>query len=58
MAKIQDKPRPSTQVYLLPGYGSTEAKRTGLVCVGGTAMRKHYLRLLIRCENYQHETVP
>lgn len=34
------QPRPSTQVYLLPGYGSTEAKRTGLACMGGTAMRK------------------
>jgi hypothetical protein len=40
MAKILGKPRPSTQVYLLPGYGSAEAKRTGLACVGGTAMRK------------------
>ena len=40
MAKLLGKPRPSTQVYLLPGYGSAEAKRTGLACVGGTAMRK------------------
>ena len=40
MAKLLGKPRPSTQVYLLPGYGSTEAKRTGLACIGGTAMRK------------------
>lgn len=40
MAKILGKPRPSSQVYLLPGYGSSEAKRTGLACIGGTAMRK------------------
>ena len=40
MAKLLGKPRPSTQVYLLPGYGSAEARRTGLACVGGTAMRK------------------
>jgi len=40
MAKLLGKPRPSTQVYLLPSYGSSEAKRTGLACVGGTAMRK------------------
>lgn len=40
MAKLLGKPRPSTQVYLLPSYGSDEAKRTGLACVGGTAMRK------------------
>jgi hypothetical protein len=40
MAKMLGKPRPSTQVYLLPSYGSAEAKRTGLACVGGTAMRK------------------
>lgn len=39
-AKIQGKPRPSAEVYLLPSYGSAEAKRTGLACVGGTAMRK------------------
>lgn len=40
MAKLLGKPRPSTQVYLLPSYGSLEAKRTGLACVGGTAMRR------------------
>lgn len=40
MAKLMGKPRPSTQVYLLPSYGSAEAKSTGLACVGGTAMRK------------------
>lgn len=40
IAKILGKPRPSAKVYLLPGYGSAEAKRTGLACVGGTAMRK------------------
>lgn len=40
MAKLLGKPRPSTQVYLLPSYGSAEAKRTGLACVGGTAMRR------------------
>jgi hypothetical protein len=40
MAKLLGKPRPSTQVYLLPSYGSDEAKRTGITCVGGTAMRK------------------
>lgn len=40
IAKLQGKPRPSMQVYRLPGYGSTEARRTGLACIGGTAMRK------------------
>ncbi|WP_242003049.1 hypothetical protein [Vulcaniibacterium tengchongense] len=40
VAKILGKPRPSTKVYLLPAYGSAEAKRTGLACVGGTAMRR------------------
>ena len=40
VAKILGKPRPSAQVYLLPAYGSSEAKHTGLACVGGTAMRK------------------
>ena len=40
MAKLQGKPRPSMQVYLLPSYGSADAKNTGLACVGGTAMRK------------------
>jgi len=40
MAKLLGKPRPSSQVYLLPSYGSPEAKRTGLACVGGTAMRR------------------
>jgi hypothetical protein len=39
-AKILGKPRPSTEVYLLPAYGSAEAKRTGLACVSGTAMRR------------------
>lgn len=39
-AKILGKPRPSAQVYLLPAYGSSDAKRTGLACVGGTAMRR------------------
>ena len=39
-AKILGKPRPSTQVYLLPAYGSSDARRTGLACVGGTAMRR------------------
>lgn len=40
VAKILGKPRPSTKVYLLPAYGSVEAKHTGLACVGGTAMRR------------------
>lgn len=39
-ARLLGKPRPSTEVYLLPGYGSSESKRTGLACMGGTAMRR------------------
>ena len=39
-AKILGKPRPSLSVYELPAYGSSEAKRTGLACVGGTAMHR------------------
>lgn len=40
IAKILGKPRPSLSVYELPAYGSAEAKRTGLSCVGGTAMQR------------------
>jgi hypothetical protein len=40
IAKILGKPRPSLVVYELPAYGSSEAKRTGLACVGGTAMHR------------------
>ena len=40
IAKILGKPRPSLSVYELPAYGSAEAKRTGLACVGGTAMHR------------------
>lgn len=39
-AKILGKPRPSTDVYVLPAYGSAEAKRTGFACISGTAMRR------------------
>lgn len=39
-AKLLGKPRPSESVYVLPAYGSAEAKRTGLACVGGTAMHR------------------
>ena len=39
-AKLQGKPRPSTTVYQLPAHGSPEAKRTGLACIGGTAMQR------------------
>jgi hypothetical protein len=39
-AKILGKPRPSTEVYLLPAYGSPKARRVGLACIGGTAMRR------------------
>ena len=39
-AKILGKPRPSTAVYELPAYGSPDAKRAGLACVGGTAMQR------------------
>ena len=39
-AKLLGKPRPSTAVYELPGYGSADAKRTGIACVGGTAMQR------------------
>lgn len=38
-AKILGKPRPSLSVYE-PAYGSAEAKRTGLACIGGTAMHR------------------
>jgi hypothetical protein len=40
IAKILGKPRPSISVYELPAFGSAEAKRTGLACVGGTAMQR------------------
>lgn len=40
IAKLQGKPRPSTAVYMLPAYGSAEAKRSGLACIGGTAMHR------------------
>jgi len=40
IAKILGKPRPSLSVYDLPAYGSAEAKRAGLACVGGTAMQR------------------
>ena len=39
-ARIAGKPRPSTAVYELPGYGSAEAKRSGIACIGGTAMQR------------------
>lgn len=39
-ARIAGKPRPSTAVYELPAYGSAEAKRSGIACVGGTAMQR------------------
>lgn len=39
-AKLQGKPRPSIAVYELPAYGSSEAKRTGISCVGGTALQR------------------
>ena len=39
-AKLLGKPRPSTAVYQLPAYGSSEAKRTGIACIGGTAMQR------------------
>ena len=40
MAQLLGRPRPSTQVYVLPSHGSEDAKSTGLPCVGGTAMKK------------------
>ena len=39
-AKIAGNPRPSIAVYELPAYGSAEAKRSGIACVGGTAMQR------------------
>ena len=39
-ARIAGKPRPSIAVYALPQYGSAEAKRSGIACVGGTAMQR------------------
>lgn len=39
-ARILGKPRPSTAVYALPAYGSDDAKRAGLACIGGTAMQR------------------
>ena len=39
-AKLLGKPRPSTAVYELPGYGSADAKRTGIACIGGAAMQR------------------
>lgn len=39
-ARRAGRPGPSDDVVRLPALGSPEAKRTGLACVGGQAMRK------------------
>lgn len=39
-ARRAGRPGPSTRVVDLPALGSPEGKRTGVVCIGGQAMRK------------------
>jgi len=39
-ARIAGKPRPSIAVYELPAYGTAEARRSGIECVGGSAMQR------------------
>lgn len=39
-ARRAGRPGPSDDVVRLPALGSAEAKRAGLACVGGQAMRK------------------
>jgi hypothetical protein len=40
IAKIYGRPQPSTAVVELPGYGTDAAKKLGLACISGTAMRR------------------
>ena len=40
LAKLYGRPQPSTAVVELPAHGTPQAKRLGLACVGGTAMRR------------------
>lgn len=39
-ARRAGRPGPSTVVVDLPALGSAEGKRTGIICVGGQAMRR------------------
>lgn len=39
-ARRAGRPGPSSSIVDLPPLGSSEGKRTGIVCIGGQAMRK------------------
>jgi len=39
-ARRVGRPAPSASIVTLPSLGSPEAKRAGVACVGGTAMRR------------------
>lgn len=39
-ARRQGTPTPSSEIVRLPTYGSADAKRLGVACMGGTAMRR------------------
>lgn len=40
IAHLFGRPQPSTAIVALPAYGTEQAKRLGLACIAGTAMRR------------------
>lgn len=39
-SRRQGIPTPSSEIVLMPAYGSAEAKQLGMACMGGAAMRR------------------